>query len=333
MSKSVAIFTYSLTGTTQHLANTIAQELETVGGGQVFEKPEQYSLVDLFKQQSTPEAAARTTSSTIARSSVIGIGGLAWYWKEPPMVRDWISQIPAHCLAGKPVFLFISAGSSAGKAFDRLEHEIALKGAYVVGTVTQVVGTSNFFMYTSKRLLISNTGFEAAHKEAHDLAEALAVWSKPSHPPVVKGPRDAVDDMVSGCKGFMMPITVDKSRCSKCLLCVKGCPANCIDVEDVGGYPRVDFAKCLACCRCMNRCPSRAIGPQGLVGTSHEFYGTFKPSQIQPGKTKEFIRPWQLLRSAIPTFVRMYPKKALIVVISLLVGLFAMMFVLKKLLF
>ncbi|UYP45504.1 hypothetical protein NEF87_001789 [Candidatus Lokiarchaeum ossiferum] len=50
--------------------------------------------------------------------------------------------------------------------------------------------------------------------------------------------------------------SVDRSKCTQCLLCVKDCPTNSIEYFD----DKFIFHKsCTACMRCYNRCPSSAI--------------------------------------------------------------------------
>ena len=53
-------------------------------------------------------------------------------------------------------------------------------------------------------------------------------------------------------------VTYDKSKCTKCHICVKYCPANAIKIGEEG-YIEVDHEKCIRCALCVALCPSKAL--------------------------------------------------------------------------
>ena len=55
----------------------------------------------------------------------------------------------------------------------------------------------------------------------------------------------------------MFPITVDNSKCIKCMRCLENCPAGAI--EKVGEYPFINRNLCESCQRCVAFCPAHAI--------------------------------------------------------------------------
>jgi uncharacterized protein (DUF362 family)/NAD-dependent dihydropyrimidine dehydrogenase PreA subunit len=53
-------------------------------------------------------------------------------------------------------------------------------------------------------------------------------------------------------------ITINPRRCRACGLCIKGCPAQAMAIED--NRVRIDDEKCLRCLCCQEVCPQAAIG-------------------------------------------------------------------------
>jgi uncharacterized protein (DUF362 family) len=56
------------------------------------------------------------------------------------------------------------------------------------------------------------------------------------------------------------PIICDRSKCIKCCICAKHCPAKAISMKP---YPVVDPKKCIRCFCCIEVCPHQAIGLKG----------------------------------------------------------------------
>jgi len=52
------------------------------------------------------------------------------------------------------------------------------------------------------------------------------------------------------------PIVVDKTKCVKCGLCARKCPAKAIKLNP---YPEIDKKKCIRCFCCMEICPQDAL--------------------------------------------------------------------------
>lgn len=50
---------------------------------------------------------------------------------------------------------------------------------------------------------------------------------------------------------------VNREICIACKLCIKDCPARCIDL--VEGKAEIDNSKCIKCCHCLAICPTEAI--------------------------------------------------------------------------
>ena len=59
---------------------------------------------------------------------------------------------------------------------------------------------------------------------------------------------------------------VDKSICTKCGICSKGCPYEAIDLTP---FPKFNHNKCFGCWFCYNHCPSKAIYIKKYNGIGH----------------------------------------------------------------
>lgn len=62
-------------------------------------------------------------------------------------------------------------------------------------------------------------------------------------------------------------ITCDRGRCSKCGICISGCPFNAI-TRDVEDFPQFDASRCYGCTRCAARCPRGAVAVGGYAHTA-----------------------------------------------------------------
>ena len=75
---------------------------------------------------------------------------------------------------------------------------------------------------------------------------------------LIKGPikeHNKVDMFVTDT--FVNPF-IKKSKCTKCLDCIKFCPVFAI--KESVDYPSIDYSKCINCYYCLKACPDNAIG-------------------------------------------------------------------------
>ena len=59
-----------------------------------------------------------------------------------------------------------------------------------------------------------------------------------------------------------------KTKCKKCSQCAKLCPAQCITMDEITGYPKFNRKDCINCLCCVEGCPEHALRPRrvGLLG-------------------------------------------------------------------
>ncbi len=61
------------------------------------------------------------------------------------------------------------------------------------------------------------------------------------------------------CRIVVRGVVVDRTRCTRCMLCVELCPADAL-AADSEGYPVLrDAVRCMACVGCMAVCVPSAI--------------------------------------------------------------------------
>ncbi len=54
-------------------------------------------------------------------------------------------------------------------------------------------------------------------------------------------------------------IEIDKEKCNVCYACVRVCPVNAIQLNQVQDFPEVNHDWCIGCGSCLNVCPSKAV--------------------------------------------------------------------------
>ncbi|MCX7820112.1 MAG: 4Fe-4S dicluster domain-containing protein [Brevinematales bacterium] len=69
-------------------------------------------------------------------------------------------------------------------------------------------------------------------------------------------------------------LSIDETKCIKCMRCERVCPALCINVKELN----LDYSRCLLCLRCLS-CPKEAIGFKSVFQTNFkrgEFFNLSK---------------------------------------------------------
>lgn len=311
--KRVSIFFFSLTGTTRYVAEVIADEFRK--DERTFAEPRVIDLLEPLRDGVA--TAAATLGPDFATADVIAIGSLVWAAIEGPGIRDLIAALPADSIAGKPVVIFWTGGGGVLPRSGRLRWELAGKGAHVIGEMVVKTGCSNWLPAARIAKVIPERVFEEARQEARRLVGEIATWKRPESPPVQVGNREEMDG--HGATATMMtPVIVERARCIRCLVCVRGCPVRAITVEEVEeshrrGFPVVDKGRCIQCGRCTNRCPTKAIRPAGIPPTWAGYNFTvdlIKPDAVV-GRRGGL---WSIVfTSVLPAICFMHPKKSIAV--------------------
>jgi len=111
--RAIVIY-FSQTGATRQVAEAIAWGLEA-GGAAV-------NLADLLK----------TDPASVASYDVVGLGTPVFYYKEPPVVREFIAALPR--AKRRPAFTFITHGGNPVNTLRRMQKQLAARGHVVVNS-------------------------------------------------------------------------------------------------------------------------------------------------------------------------------------------------------
>ena len=117
----VAIAYFSLTGNTAYVAKKMASAIETTAASSVPPIRVEVKLVDITGPEVTEDLVA-----VYSAADIVGVGGLAFAYREPTPLRNRLLALPDNCLAGKKAFVFGTAGGNEGKML-RLDGRMTLK--------------------------------------------------------------------------------------------------------------------------------------------------------------------------------------------------------------
>lgn len=204
-------------------------------------------------------------SPDIRGYDLIGIGAPVYYYRPPLIVYDFVRRLPD--LNGVPAFVFITKGSHAGTAANRIRRLLKAKGARDAGYFS-CWGADHYLLYLQKGYFLS-----AGHPDKTELKNAEAFGRQaarnaknrnccpaPFDPPV-RGPALYLAWFFT-VYFFIKYVYhrfffVKKSRCDSCGICVRVCPKQNIAL-DRRGFPQWGF-RCIFCLYCEMKCPKGAI--------------------------------------------------------------------------
>jgi flavodoxin/Pyruvate/2-oxoacid:ferredoxin oxidoreductase delta subunit len=198
------------------------------------------------------------------RYDVLGIGSPAHYYRPALVVGDYLEGLPA--LSGKPVFSFALHAAYLGDAGNDLRRALEAKGGKELG-YARFRGAGRFLGYLKHGYRFSpvDPGADAiawAERFGGELAARLAGGAHvlAAHDP----PPPAVYRLERFLTGrflirhlYSRLFRVDRKKCGRCTLCMKGCPTRNIG-EDRDGR-RVWGRECVLCFACEMNCPRGAI--------------------------------------------------------------------------
>ncbi|MHA1583952.1 MAG: EFR1 family ferrodoxin [Promethearchaeota archaeon] len=243
--KNCLIVYYSLGGTTKKIADKIAIGLESTG----------YN-VDIHD-------ITKSLPPSLEKYDLLGIGTPAYYFRPPFNITDYLKSLPKLNI---PYFTFILYGSIIGDAGNRIRKRLNKKGAKDVGFF-KCNGSENFYGYIKRGVITY-----PSHPDAEDLenAENFGRCIKSNIDNEIYKPEDF--DKKPGIiyrierfatKKWMVKklyyrfFKINKSKCTKCGICVNSCPTSNITMENTE-FP--SFGKeCIACFNCELSCPEEAI--------------------------------------------------------------------------
>ncbi len=247
--RALIIF-FSVTGTTERVASSIAEGLRDAG-------------VDVathdIRDGPAPSAAA---------FEIVGVGFPVHWFRMPEPVRDAIAHLGD--LTGHSAFAFSLNATYGGAGLNRARAALARTGAREIG-VFSCRGEGHFHGYS-----ILGYQFSPGHPDEADLAAAreFGLGLVGAHAAAQRGlaattvPRDPLTHWVYALERtaaapwlarvfYSRYFTLDVGRCTRCGRCARICPSHNIAWEK-GRLP-VWGRDCVLCLMCAEVCPETAV--------------------------------------------------------------------------
>jgi len=244
MKKCLLVY-YSLGGTTKRIANEISEGLESTG----FEVDTHDITTGL--------------APSIANYDLLGIGSPSYISRPPFIITDYLKSLPKLNI---PYFTFILHGAHIGDAGNWIRKRLRKKGGRDVGYF-KCNGEEKFYAYVKRGVVTY-----PSHPDAEDLNQAENFGKTIEANIHDEGYKPEDFDKKAGFiyrferfttqkwmvqKLYYRLFKINKSKCTKCGICVNSCPTKCISMEE-NKFPK--FGKnCIACFNCQLVCPEEAI--------------------------------------------------------------------------
>ncbi len=235
--KDVVFYYFSGTGNTQLIVKKMCDTFHELGVD-----------VSAFKINETdPEK--------VDVSKIIGLAFPIAAQASYKFILEFIEKLPES--NGTKVFMVDTLAGFSGAIIGPLRKILNNKGYETIGA-HEIIMPNNFCLKkineNADRIKIER-GLSSARKYAIDLVEGRTSWGRiPFFPDLMY--RITASKYPWEFLRKMIPIELEKEKCTSCGLCVKLCPVGNITLED--GIVFSD--KCQLCMRCFSYCPTEAIG-------------------------------------------------------------------------
>lgn len=241
----VGVVYFSGTGNTWHIAQRYTKTILECG--------KQAELLRL------EEIVRKDDYASLEGYDLLGIGYPIHAWNAPRLVAEFIKRLPRS--KGQPVFLFITAGSMVGAAFDWARELLTARGYAVLHEARYYTGNDLFLAACAGRAVNGELGQRFAWLDM-DIREAVAELLAGTERHIYS--HSVLDLALShlawrfyllGCGQAHRSFRV-ADTCNRCGLCVQLCPTGNIRLTDA---KPVFERRCTLCLRCLNVCPRQAI--------------------------------------------------------------------------
>jgi len=236
---------FSVGGTTKNVADKIVAGLESVG-----------YTVDLHN-------LTDDVPPSIENYDLLGIGSPAYFVSLPFNVADYLKTIPKLNI---PFFSFILYGFVIGDGGNRLRKKLTKKGGRDVGYL-KTRGREDFYGFVkSGYALFPNSPNAEDLERAENFGKSIKSNIENENyipeefderPPFMFRFQRAINAKWITQLMLYKMIKVNKSKCTKCGICVNICPTHNIVMDD-SGFPKIG-KDCLGCYYCERDCPEEAI--------------------------------------------------------------------------
>ncbi len=226
------VFYFSGTGNSIYIANRLKQEL----GAQI------YGM-----------ASFKGTETITVNAEMVGLVFPVYFMDTPGFVKSFIKRlrIPSSIY----VFSIIHCGNMAGATLRNLKSALAENGIILNTGHTLFLPDNSIFFYTKPEMV--KPMLEEGERRLSEMISSLKAKQEIS----VAG--SAASTLIPRMTEWFFEQVLGERRkkvnrevCTRCGLCAKLCPVNCISYND--GYP-VWKKTCVKCFACIHWCPMRAI--------------------------------------------------------------------------
>ena len=250
--KTAFIVYFSPAKTTRHVAQIIAQTLESVNIKPV--------LFDLEKDRDDSDLLDSIASTN--GESLLFIGSPVYVSHAVPQVMAFISKLSPD--TGLPVIPFATwGGATSGIALHEMGNALTEKGMVVVGAAKILALHSLMWQFenplgkgrpnTEDDKLIKDLVATVLKKMSSTPSEGIPLTDLAYYPEPVMAEMQKIT--LAMAKDHFPVRHVDKDACTQCEECAATCPTNAITFSP---YP--DFGdRCVYCYNCVRLCPEEAI--------------------------------------------------------------------------
>lgn len=243
------VYSFSGSGNTRHLAGKLVQQLEQLSV---------HCTVHEF----------RSTPPVPSDCDFFGICFPVYCWSPQWMIVQWVRSLPK--MNGKKCFIFENYAGQPANATRRLWLELKRKNIEVVAIGSTIALETWTFARSKKNMPLLEKAYQETDEKidlplfAKRIVDTVTGKVKPDS---VKPYRWSWFDMVvpfftKPMIGISYGIKIDRSKCTKCGLCVGNCPSGALTMPDYPTYKK----PCAACYGCINICPTDAIDSFGTKG-------------------------------------------------------------------
>ncbi len=218
------------------------------------------------------EAAERPV---LAAHETLGLAFPIACFSTYPVVWDFLDRLPPG--EGRGVVLLMTMGGASGGMAGPLGRRLRTAGYRTLGALAVLMpgNYNNRTLPTEANAARVSRMRESVGQFCDALQKGRARW--PRGYPLWSAGWQALAATPAPWRFFkrLFPLAVDAERCTRCGLCARLCPLNCIRMD---GVPVWD-ERCQACQRCISYCPEHAIH---VPGKPSERY-TAAPVEVMQG--------------------------------------------------
>ncbi|KAH3733016.1 hypothetical protein Pelo_16153 [Pelomyxa schiedti] len=301
----VVILCYSLTGNTRHAADKIAHALESVkngggsgGDGRAF-TARVFEIVPVIKEMyyggppAPQNCGTQALAEALSWAHVVGCGTMCVFLNATGGISQFLCDLPPALVAGKPGFVFTTAGQATGSSNATLAESLAKAGVKPVLSQWEMIlcpDTAVWCLPTRpKRLLWGSNVIETATAYGKQLGVQLQQYLSTG--------KNGASLVREGASSHIRSITKDKSlakryrplsvpavlcdtdKCLKCGKCAFSCPTNSMTFSK-GEFPVWGKESCTACTACVANCPADALYVSGM---KHKQFWRFHKENVKEG--------------------------------------------------